>query len=91
MAATATLPQLGFIHEDASVAFCLDIADLFRTEVTIPAAFEAVRQYQANGDISLERHVRRLIGRRLKEARVIPKMIERITELIDRDDHSRDP
>ena len=91
VAATATLPQLGFIHEDASVAFCLDIADLFRTEVTIPAAFEAVRQHQANGKIPLERHVRRLVGRRLKEARVIPKMIDRITELLDRDDDSRDP
>jgi len=91
VAATATLPQLGFIHEDASVAFCLDIADLFRTEVTIPAAFEAVRQHQANGNVSLERHVRRLVGRRLKEARVISKMIDRITELIERDDHSRHP
>ena len=89
VAAMATLPQLGFIHEDASVAFCLDIADLFRPEVTIPAAFEAVRQHQVNGDVSLERHVRRLVGRRLKEAKVIPKMIDRITELIERDDHSR--
>ena len=30
MAATATIPQLGFIHEDSGQSFVLDIADLFR-------------------------------------------------------------
>ena len=80
-----------FIHEDAAVAFCLDIADLFRTETTIPVAFEAVRQHQANEAISLERHVRRLAGRRIKETKIIPKMIDRITELIDRDDRNSHP
>ena len=33
------LPQLGFIHEDSGVAFVLDIADLYRGEVTLPVAF----------------------------------------------------
>ena len=36
VAATATIPQLGFIHEDAGQSFVLDIADLFRDSVTIP-------------------------------------------------------
>ena len=33
VAATATIPQLGFIHEDAGQSFVLDIADLYRAEV----------------------------------------------------------
>ena len=40
VAATATIPQLGFIHEDAGQSFVLDIADLYRVEVTIPCAFK---------------------------------------------------
>nr|MCA8837213.1 type I-E CRISPR-associated endonuclease Cas1e [Pseudomonadota bacterium] len=37
--ATATIPQLGFIHEDPGQSFVLDISDLFRDEITLPAAF----------------------------------------------------
>ena len=44
VAATATIPQLGFIHEDAGQSFVLDIADLYRAEVTIPCAFRAARE-----------------------------------------------
>ena len=36
VAATATIPQLGFVHEDSANAFVLDIADLVRTTVTVP-------------------------------------------------------
>ena len=90
VAATGTLPPLGFIHEEASIAFCLDIADLYRTDITIPVAFEAVRQHYSNGQFPLERYVRRLAGRRFRETRIISKMIDRITQLIDGDDNSRD-
>ena len=90
VAATGTLPPLGFIHEDASIAFCLDIADLYRTEVTIPVAFEAVSQHHKNGHIPLERHVRRLAGRRFREKKIISKMIDRIIKLMDDDDSSSD-
>ena len=41
VAATATIPQLGFIHEDSGQSFVLDIADLFRDDVTVPVAFGA--------------------------------------------------
>ena len=34
VAATATIPQLGFIHEDPGQSFVLDIADLYRDTVT---------------------------------------------------------
>src|SRR5208283_4008072 len=43
VAATATIPQLGFIHEDSGQSFVLDVADLHRDTVTVPTAFRAVK------------------------------------------------
>lgn len=82
VAATATIPQLGFIHEDPGQSFVLDIADLYRTEVTIPCAFRAARDAARSGD-AVERIARRLTGRTLAEGQVIPAMIERIKALIE--------
>jgi CRISPR-associated protein Cas1 len=81
VAATSTIPQLGFIHEDSSNAFCLDIADLYRESVCLPAAFRAVKQFEGNADEPLERHARRSAGRALREHQVIPSMIDRIKTL----------
>lgn len=82
VAATATIPQLGFIHEDPGQSFVLDIADLWRTTVTIPCAFRAVKEAGRTGQ-PIERVTRRLVGRTLAEKGVIPAMIERIKALIE--------
>lgn len=81
VAATATIPQLGFIHEDSSISFCLDIADLFREQVALPAAFRAVKQKERFPDEPLERLARRHAGQSLHDAQVIPAMIDRIKSL----------
>ena len=81
VAATSTIPQLGFIHEDSGHAFCLDIADLYRERVCVPAAFRAVKQFESNRAEPLERHARRCAGRALREEEVIPSMIDRIKAL----------
>lgn len=85
VAVTGTIPQLGFIHEDSGRAFALDIADLFRDSVTLPAAFEAAKS--AHPGETLERAVRRHTGAVFKRDRVVEKMIDRIKELFDHDDH----
>lgn len=36
------LPQLGFIHTAATLPFVFDIADMYKPETTLPAAFETV-------------------------------------------------
>ena len=84
------LPQLGFIHEDASIAFILDIADLYRGEVTIPTAFGAVRAYEREPRVPLERWVRRVAGTNFRRQKLIPKMIDRIKELLNADVRSGD-
>ncbi len=83
VAATSTIPQLGFIHEDSASSFCLDIADLFRESVCLPAAFRAVKLFEQRGEEPLERHARRAAGRALRERQVIPAMIDRIKALFE--------
>jgi CRISPR-associated protein Cas1 len=84
VAATSTIPQLGFIHEDSAASFALDIADLFRESICLPAAFRAVREQERNPEESLERLSRRSAGRSLHEQRVIPAMIDRIKQLFSK-------
>lgn len=86
VAVTGTVPQLGFIHEDSGSSFPLDVADLFRASVTLPAAFAAVRECQRDIRLPFERTVRRFAGRAIREKQVIPDMIDRIKELFDGDD-----
>ncbi len=78
VAATATIPQLGFIHEDSGQSFVLDVADLVRDTVTIPCAFRAAHQAQRQPGESLERIVRRMLAERLRRDAVIPTLIDRI-------------
>ena len=79
------LPQLGFIHEDSGIAFVLDIADLYRGEVTLPVAFGAVRDHTRDPSIPLERRVRRRAGREFRQRKLISEMIGRIKELFNAD------
>lgn len=82
VASVAAIPQLGFIHEESALAFCLDIADLYRDVVTLDVAFASVARWKRDGG-DLERLVRRGVGQRLREQRIVAEMIDRITELFD--------
>ena len=90
VAACGAIPQLGFIHEDSGLSFVLDVADLYRAEITVPAAFAAAKRVLA-GEGELERVARQETGRLLKERKVIPEMIDRIKELLRDDDGGGDP
>ena len=79
--ALGAIPQLGFIHEQSGDAFALDIADLFRDTVLLPAAFQAAGDIAQNPRLDVERHTRRTTGDLLRTERVIPKMIDRIKTL----------
>lgn len=80
--ATATIPQLGFIHEDPGQSFVLDIADLYRDTVTIPAAFRAAKKGMEPPHDSIDRLTRREVGKVLTKERIISKMIDRVKELL---------
>ena len=81
--ATATIPQLGFIHEDAGQSFVLDIADLYRDRIVIPCAFKAARRVSERPAENIERTTRRMTGKALSDEQVIPDMIDRIKALME--------
>lgn len=81
--ATATIPQLGFIHEDPGQSFVLDVADLYRDSLTIPCAFKAAKLVLEHPSENIERVTRRMTGAALAKQGVIPEMIERIKALIE--------
>lgn len=83
VSATATVPQLGFIHEDPGQSFVLDVADLYRETVTLPCAFRAAKRAAERPDMPVERLARRLTGETLAQEGVIPSMIDRIKTLIE--------
>jgi CRISPR-associated protein Cas1 len=81
--ATATIPQLGFIHEDSGQSFVLDVADLFRDQITVPVAFKATKAVLKNPDLSIERTTRRMAGEELRRKGVIAAMIDQIKTLLN--------
>ncbi len=90
VAAVGALPPLGFVHEQSSNAFTLDIADMWRTEVTLPLAFGCARTVLAGTAQPLEREVRLEAARLFRRYQLIPKMIDRIKSLLDTDDNHSD-
>lgn len=68
-------PGLGFIHTGKQLSFVYDVADLYKTEFTIPAAFETV----SLGEIDVEKRVRQ----RLREQFKAGKLMQRILPDID--------
>ncbi len=89
VAITGTIPQLGFIHEDSGISFALDVADLFRDRITVPVAFSAAKAFDEKTTVPLERQVRERAGRVLRKEKVIEGMIDRIKEILDATDSSR--
>lgn len=91
VAAIGALPPLGFIHEDSSNAFTLDVADLYRAEVTIPLAFRVARKVLDDKSLNLERTLRREAAMEFRRYKLIPKMIDHIKELFGDHDPAGDP
>ena len=89
VAVVGALPPLGFIHEDSSNAFTLDITDLYRAEITLPLAFTVARKALDDPALNLERESRREAAAWFHKHLLIPKMIDRIKELFDVHDSGR--
>ncbi len=91
VAAVGALPPLGFIHEESSNAFVLDIADLWRAEATVPLAFAVARKVIDDPQRLLERELRLEAARWFRKQKLIPAMICRIKELLHVDDGGGNP
>lgn len=71
-------PGLGFIHTGHARAFVYDIADLYKAEVTIPIAFEAV----ASKPDDLTADTRRRSRDAIRQQRVIERCVRDIKGLL---------
>lgn len=83
VSATATIPQLGFVHEESGQSFVLDVADLVRHDVLLPVAFGAAKHVIKNPSENLERLVRMRAAEVFNREQVIAGLIERIKELFE--------
>lgn len=72
-------PALGFIHTGKQLSFVYDIADLYKVELTIPAAFRVT----AEGTANLESRARQECRRVFKEARLLDRIVPDIDWLLD--------
>jgi len=89
--AVGALAPLGFIHEDSSNAFTLDIADLYRAELTVPLAFSVAKRALADPELRLERALRKEAAQQFRKQQVIAGMIDRVKELLRVNDRGSDP
>jgi CRISPR-associated protein Cas1 len=69
---------LGFIHTGKMLSFVYDIADLYKTETTVPLAFEMA----AHGPKDLGRRVRTECRSVFHEARLMERIIPDIAEVL---------
>lgn len=78
-------PGLGFVHSGHERSFVLDIADLYKADVAIPAAFDAA----ADGDHDIGARTRRALRDRINKARLLDRCVKDIKDLL-RYDGTRD-
>lgn len=69
---------LGFIHTGTRYAFVYDIADLYKVDTTIPAAFEAVKRDQIN----ITQNVRRICRRYFSQHKVLSRIADDIIHVL---------
>ncbi|MGR3316870.1 MAG: type I-E CRISPR-associated endonuclease Cas1e [Candidatus Anammoxibacter sp.] len=72
------LPQLGFIHTAGTIPFVCDIADIYKPETTLTAAFHAL---SLNSEAN-EKDVFILLKQRIEEEKLLRKIPKDIEELL---------
>jgi len=78
VAALGCAPGLGFIHSGHELAFVLDIADLYKTEVAIPVAFEVA----AESAQDVGSRTRRAIRDKVNKIGLLQRCVEDIKDLL---------
>lgn len=79
IAALGFVPSLGVIHTGTDRSFVYDIADLYKAEISIPAAFDAVAAAVGQPSVEVRRHVRDAVV----ELRLMPRMVKDLKSLFD--------
>jgi len=69
---------LGFIHQGRQFSFVYDIADLYKTELTIPVAFQTVGE----ASVQVEKRVRAAVREKIRETKLLSRILPDIDELL---------
>ncbi|MFJ8692800.1 type I-E CRISPR-associated endonuclease Cas1e [Streptomyces roseolilacinus] len=78
VAALGCSPGLGFIHSGHELSFVMDIADLYKTEIGIPLAFDVA----AEGNEDVGSRTRRALRDRIHQTRLLDRCVRDITQLL---------
>lgn len=73
------IPSLGVIHQGTERAFVYDIADLYKSKISIPAAFDAVAENELTADVNIRRVIRDYVVKK----NLIPTMIRDLMFLME--------
>lgn len=78
-------PALGFVHTGKPLSFVYDIADLFKFETVVPAAFRVAAKLQKrDADLRLaERETRRACRDLFREKKLLARLIPVIEEVLE--------
>jgi CRISPR-associated protein Cas1 len=72
-------PAIGFIHTGRALSFVYDVADLYKTTISIPVAFAAVKL----GEHELESRVRRSMRDMFFEVRLLERVLPDLARLFE--------
>lgn len=76
------IPSLGVVHNGTDRAFVYDIADLYKAEISIPAAFDAA----ADADLDAVAQVRKRVRDEVVSKRLMERMVADLHRLMRVDD-----
>ncbi|MCQ4212595.1 type I-E CRISPR-associated endonuclease Cas1e [Streptomyces longispororuber] len=71
-------PALGFIHSGHELSFVLDVADLYKTEIGIPIAFDIAGEHEDD----IGSHTRRALRDRINETSLLDRCVSDIQRLL---------
>ncbi|MGW7401541.1 type I-E CRISPR-associated endonuclease Cas1e [Streptomyces cyaneofuscatus] len=82
-------PGLGFVHSGHELSFVLDIADLYKTDIGIPLAFDVA----AEAEEDVGSRTRRALRDRINETRLLERCVRDIKALLlpDSPEHANEP
>lgn len=75
-------PGLGFIHTGRQLSFVYDIADLYKTKVSIPVAFEVI----AESKREIDKRIRARCRQRFHELRLLKTILRDIDHILQIDE-----
>lgn len=67
-------PALGFVHTGKQLSFVYDVADLYKTEFSIPVAFEETAQGSTHLETRVRHRMRDLFAERRLLQRIVPDL-----------------